>query len=1512
MDYFKELQGFAERIRSIEPGTYFSRLYQTDHTGDDEQRQIISLLQELQLAMESPSLLSVPPEGTVLHLGAADKVSGAALSHLCVALEKCLFFGAEGSMPDFWWVLDRASENDTASSPATASGGGGGGGGDGALEGPSLDAKRKDVDNGKDGSGGRDGRVTRPPEPLAASIHRLTRVHTGHARCRAWARGLLGMNGAAAEGELRKAAASVAHLATTRATPDESSHRAETGDNQSEKAHAAGTIPPSAEEGKVGASARESDPDAGGGVGRSVGPSFPAAAGAAAGEAAATPVDLPTNSRGRGRPSSPLPMPPPASLLPLWLRSNAKGSSVLDDVCRSLVAFQRELDERGLSIRPSLDHAWLDQESLAAVTTYTWPRFRRAQLRCHVRGAGLAAANGEYLPADADEGKGKGEGDGDGEGEGEGGGSDDCVRSDHDLTLLGPNGCKICRKAHGTSGGRRAVLPAEVVVDAAARLSDESTADPISGRAVTNGESETAILAIKTSAQQDCQAATTAPVGSEAPVARLWHLLVPAAGSPGLEATSAYFCLGDGPLPPSRGWRSADDAGAPAPVLRFATQTDDGGFVSPGIGRGGREDPHRVDAIEEESPDNTALFRAALPLPPVDAGVVATGGASAADAAVAAAGEHAVTEAMHGRSTPVGPAKAVGGGRSRRGRKRRRPAAGVEAAVTAVVRESSAQQGLQAKLVMIENESVVVNSDAETCGGSGGCGGRDDTGGGSNASADDDRGSGCEATGDDGAIAAFKAERWRLPEPSGELLAQVVRSKELLQRAIEESTLSLAMRRRQLQEEIAVADQEFQEVLRESTESTVERVLAARPHLREEAEAEVAIENATAASSGGGADLAVPSLEELVAEKAEELRTRLHSHGAQEEEEASARSSPPPPSSSAQHGDDRGHPDAARQAGGGSLLPVAVADAGWPWPADWLAAPFVPPPPPFRDVDILGLGLEGDFVGPAAGDGDRGRLLSGAEDGSGASGPPIPFSIEVAAVEVTDAEDPDAAHIEYVLRVVYRERMQETTSHVDATPSVTPETRAREPMGIGGAPIAAESPKGCIQEATDLLALVTAAKGLLQRTRVLSKRLNSLCAIHPQLMWELKEARRLRPEAEGEARIKDESLQFPDPFELGTQEESILRVHRDKLTPRFKANSPTRKLSARVGTYLSGLLRFMGVLEAVGESEVRSRMAHVLNDALSTCDRAGRKRRRGDFVLSSRVEDIAGGRLGSGGGDEERLRVQKRSCMGCGRAIAAEFLGIKKDYSPCRFADGLFCRSYCHAEDRRVIPHRVVHHWDFATHRVCRDARAFLDATRFLPVFDLPVLSPLLFTDHESLRMARWRRKQLHLLRRAVFSPPESKCASGARLFEKLLGGRMHLATSPGLYSLEDLVGVRNGILLDFLQETNEVLSVHVTDDCDVCEARAARVCDACDASDPIFAFQIESVTECSICERLFHTKCIERQASKRRRHHQLGKPATGSGGSSKWWLDHEEAGGNAFVCMKCEVVDPVAEAVGE
>lgn len=67
-------------------------------------------------------------------------------------------------------------------------------------------------------------------------------------------------------------------------------------------------------------------------------------------------------------------------------------------------------------------------------------------------------------------------------------------------------------------------------------------------------------------------------------------------------------------------------------------------------------------------------------------------------------------------------------------------------------------------------------------------------------------------------------------------------------------------------------------------------------------------------------------------------------------------------------------------------------------------------------------------------------------------------------------------------------------------------------------------------------------------------------------------------------------------------------------------------------------------------------MSRALNDALSTCDRAGRKRCRGDFVLAVRTEDADGGRLGNWVDEEERLRVQKRrshalQCEACSEEI---------------------------------------------------------------------------------------------------------------------------------------------------------------------------------------------------------------------------------------------------------------------
>lgn len=91
-------------------------------------------------------------------------------------------------------------------------------------------------------------------------------------------------------------------------------------------------------------------------------------------------------------------------------------------------------------------------------------------------------------------------------------------------------------------------------------------------------------------------------------------------------------------------------------------------------------------------------------------------------------------------------------------------------------------------------------------------------------------------------------------------------------------------------------------------------------------------------------------------------------------------------------------------------------------------------------------------------------------------------------------------------------------------------------------------------QASELAELSLASRGLVHRVRVLTKRLNSLCAMHPRLMWELEEGKRLL--LPGSGIVNPPS--FPDPYELGTLEVTV--------TKRVETAVPLPRL---VGLFLS-------------------------------------------------------------------------------------------------------------------------------------------------------------------------------------------------------------------------------------------------------------------------------------------------------------------------------------------------------
>lgn len=543
-----------------------------NNDADDEQRQMEILLQELQFAMASPSLLTSVPPGTVLHTGAVETGVAAAVDQLCVTLEKCIFFGAEGFAPDFWQLvwsagvggIDDVCEDEDSSSGAVEN--------RPKLEGLATESTRRRPDSmtsvpceaaspdttrgnsettqvivsstTKDAAGA--------PESLAINVSRLTQVHTGHGRCRAWARGLLGLDGASAGRELRGTLEAAAAAGDPLGT--------ETAGVKGKKNHNSEAILPmeNQDEGELEHPGGDKD-------GGDDGPS------GNVGEFSLTLHTVPVVGEDVG-------LVPVASNawahLPLWLRPGPRGGAFLDDLCRSLAGFQDRLIANGLSLRPSLDHAWLDKENIAAETTYTWPGFRREKLRCRVHGAGISAANGEYSPVKMEESD----------------GTSGNVKGDlRGLLLVGPGGCQIkCHHIHltlpslklSTDRVREKLAPSETIdatpfrVKPAPVSSANDDGADISKEAVIVEEDTAPLPAVATNSAPS-MTAKEAATASTPSLAQLWYLLVPLKeASEGLRTRNTYCCIGNGVLPPSRGWRAMDASDVPAPVFEFSTQDD--------------------------------------------------------------------------------------------------------------------------------------------------------------------------------------------------------------------------------------------------------------------------------------------------------------------------------------------------------------------------------------------------------------------------------------------------------------------------------------------------------------------------------------------------------------------------------------------------------------------------------------------------------------------------------------------------------------------------------------------------------------------------------------------------------------------------------------------------------------------------------------------------------------------------------------------------------------------------
>ena len=166
--------------------------------------------------------------------------------------------------------------------------------------------------------------------------------------------------------------------------------------------------------------------------------------------------------------------------------------------------------------------------------------------------------------------------------------------------------------------------------------------------------------------------------------------------------------------------------------------------------------------------------------------------------------------------------------------------------------------------------------------------------------------------------------------------------------------------------------------------------------------------------------------------------------------------------------------------------------------------------------------------------------------------------------------------------------------------------------------------------------------------------------------------------------------------------------------------------------------------------------------------------------------------------EADLLKVQHDRCMSCGETLKSNLLGFGKNYALCRFFGGLFCKKWCHRGDHRPIPHRVVHFWDCKAYSVCKLAALFIDKVWDKPLLSLSKANPLLFDGVQGLQQVVECKKVISsLLPLIFFDNPEKIILALSKTITK---SRSHLLFTDDLYSMDDLLAVYNGTLVESIQ----------------------------------------------------------------------------------------------------------------
>lgn len=182
---------------------------------------------------------------------------------------------------------------------------------------------------------------------------------------------------------------------------------------------------------------------------------------------------------------------------------------------------------------------------------------------------------------------------------------------------------------------------------------------------------------------------------------------------------------------------------------------------------------------------------------------------------------------------------------------------------------------------------------------------------------------------------------------------------------------------------------------------------------------------------------------------------------------------------------------------------------------------------------------------------------------------------------------------------------------------------------------------------------------------------------------------------------------------------------------------------------------------------------------------------------------------------------------------------------------GLYYCPACHWNSRQVLPARVIHNWDFEERVVSRQAKQFLLLMKSKPVLHLEKLNPHLFKFVEELSTVKKLREDLLTMKQYLST---CRSAQESRILRQL-EERQHFVENAHMYSLQDLIDVNSGLLVDYLKKIHGNFLTHIKNECLVCQGKG-YICEICDVSEIIFPFD-GGVVVCAGCSTVLHHLCF-------------------------------------------------------